>query len=65
MRITKYEDGPSIYIEVIVLYGYNIVEALSSFKEKCKKEIEKLTAMNIREIEIVAKSIIIPEDKIN
>ena len=57
MRITKYEEGPSIYIEVIVLYGYNIVNVLTDFKSKCKKEIEKLTAMNIREIEIVAKGI--------
>ncbi len=57
MRITKYEEGPSIYIEVIVLYGYNLVETLTDFKEKCKKEIEKLTAMNIRDIEIVARGI--------
>lgn len=57
MRITKYEEGPSIYIEVIVLYGYNIVETLTEFKEKCRKEIEKLTAMNIHDIEIVARGI--------
>ena len=57
MRITKYEEGPSIYIEVIVLYGHNIVEVLTDFKEKCKKEIEKLTTMTIRDIEIVAKGI--------
>lgn len=57
MRITKYEEGPSIYIEVIVLYGYNLVETLTEFKEKCRKEIEKLTAMNIRDIEIVARGI--------
>lgn len=57
MRITKYEDGPSIYIEVIVLYGFNIIEVLSEFKQKCKKEIENLTAMNIKNIEIVARGI--------
>lgn len=61
MRITKYEDGPSIYIEVIVLYGMNIKEVLTNFKEKCKKEIEKLTAMNIINIEILAKGIYVPE----
>lgn len=57
MRITKYEEGPSIYIEVIVVYGYNIIETLTEFKEKCKKEIEKLTAMNIKNIEIIARGI--------
>ena len=61
MRITKYEEGPSIYMEVIAVYGYNIVEALTDFKEKCEKEIEKLTAMSIRDIEIVARGIKIPE----
>jgi len=61
MRITKYEDGPSIYIEVIVVYGTNIKEVLTNFKEKCKKEIERLTAMNIINIEILAKGIYVPE----
>lgn len=61
MRLTKYEEGPSIYIEVIVVYGYNILESLNEFKDKCKKEIEKLTAMNIRSIEIIARAIEVPE----
>ncbi len=60
-RITKYEEGPDIYMEVIVVYGYNILESLNEFKDKCKREIEILTAMNIRNIEIVAKALKIPE----
>jgi len=64
MRLTKYEEGPNIYMEVIVVYGYNLIESLSEFKAKCIKEIEKLTAMNIRSIEIVARGIeVIPENK--
>ena len=55
LRITKHEEGPSLYVEVIVVYGYNILESLTDFKEKCKKEIEKLTTMNISSFEIVAK----------
>ena len=62
MRLTKYEAGPSIYVEVIVVYGYNIIESLTDFKEKCTKEIEKLTTMNVQNFEIVAKSVIMPED---
>jgi len=57
MRITKYEEGPSIYIEVIVVYGSNIRDVLNEFRDRCKKEIEQLTAMNVRDIEIVAKGI--------
>lgn len=62
MRLTKYEEGPSLYIEVIVIYGYNILESLNEFKDKCKKEIEKLTAMNIKNIEVIAKAIEVPEE---
>lgn len=61
MRITKFEEGPSIYLEVIVLYGYNIVDVLRGFKEKCIKEIEKLTAMNLTHMEIVARGIYVEE----
>ena len=50
-------------MEVIVNYGYNIMEGLAEFKEKSKKEIEKLTTMNVQKIDIVAKSIKIPENK--
>lgn len=62
MRLTKYEEGPSIYIEVIVVYGYKIVDSLNEFKDKCKKEIEKLTAMNISHMEILARGIEVLEE---
>ena len=42
-RIENYGEGISIYMEIIVIYGYNVVDSLSDFKAKCKKEIEKLT----------------------
>ena len=38
-----------------------MVDSLKQFKEKCKKEIEKLTAMNVKNIEVVAKGLHIPE----
>lgn len=63
VRIDKIGDneGITIYIEVIVEYGYNILEALKEFKKKCKKEIENLTAMNVENIDIVAKGVHVPE----
>ena len=54
-------DGVRLYIEVTIVYGYNVVDGLKNFKEKAKKEIEKLTAMNVVEIEVVAKNIYVPE----
>ena len=44
-------------MEVVINYGYNMVECLSDFKKKCIKELENLTAMNIDAMEIVVKGI--------
>lgn len=62
-RVEKNPEGPYIYMEVIVNYGSNIMQGLAEFKEKSKKEIEKLTTMNVQKIDIVAKGINIPNNK--
>lgn len=63
IRIQTLTEGISIYVEVIINYGYNIIESLGDFKKKCKKEIENLTAMNVETIEMVAKGIHVEEEK--
>lgn len=63
IRINTSAEGVDIYMEVIVNYGFNIVECLSDFKKKCIKEIENLTAMNIDAMEIAVKGIEIQEKK--
>ncbi len=60
-RVENYGEGAKIYMEVTIMYGYNVVEGLKDFKEKAKKEIEKLTAMNVTKLEVVAKNIFVPE----
>ena len=64
VRIDKIgeNEGVSVYIEVVVEYGFNIVNTLKEFKKKCKKEIENLTAMNVENIDIIAKGIHVPEE---
>ena len=61
-RATSTEAGPTIYMEVTVTYGYNMQESLKEFKEKARREIENLTAMNVVSLEVVAKSVYIPEE---
>ena len=63
IRVEKTPEGPTIYMEVIVTYGYNVLVAMREFKEKVIKEIEKLTTMNVVDITIVAKGIYMPEEK--
>lgn len=62
-RVENLGEGIDIYMEVEIVYGFNVVEGLNNFKEKAKKEIEKLTAMNVVRLEVVAKSLYVPEKK--
>lgn len=62
-RVEKTEQGPSIYMEVMVMFGYNVIDGLKEFKEKAKREIENLTAMNVVSLDVVAKSVYVPESK--
>ena len=61
IRINSVDNVPTIYIEVILMYGYNIVETINAFNEKIRKEIDKLAAMGVNKINIVAKGIKVPE----
>ena len=60
-RVENYGEGAKLYVEVTILYGYSVTEGLKSFREKAKKEIENLTAMNVVDLEIVAKNIYVPQ----
>jgi len=62
-RANNTPEGPVIYMEVSVVYGYNVMECLTEFKRRAKKEIENLTAMNVQSIEVIAKNIYIPEEQ--
>ncbi len=60
VRVNNSEEGPTIYVEAEVKYGINILSELGNFKEKCIKEIERLTAMNVKSMRIIAKKIKLP-----
>ena len=63
VRVENSIGATNIYVEVYVIFGYNIVNVLRDFKEKVKKEIERLTTMNVQEVSVVAKGIHMPETK--
>ena len=63
-RVENYGEGPYIYMEVSVYYGHNVIKELKEFKEKCVKEIEKLTTMNVQKITVIAKSIELPKETV-
>lgn len=63
VRVENSIGATNIYVEVYVIFGYNIVAVLREFKQKVKKEIERLTTMNVQEVSVVAKGIHMPENQ--
>jgi len=62
-RVESTISGTIIYIEVYVVFGYNIVQVLREYKKNVKREIEKLTTMNVQEVSVMAKGIYVPENQ--
>ena len=63
IRVENYGEGPYIYMEVVIEYGYNVIKILEEFKTKIKKEIENLTTMNVQKMTVIAKGIHVDLDK--
>lgn len=57
-KIAVAEEGLKIYAEITVVYGYNIVNVVDKFKERIKKELETITAMNVLEVDVKVKNIV-------
>ena len=55
-------DGVYIYIEVIILFGYNVNNTMQLLKRKIIKEVEKMTAMNVLSMDIVVKGVSVDKD---
>ena len=62
-RVESTVGGTVIYMEVYVVFGYNIVNVLREFKQRTKKEIERLTTMNVQEVSVMAKGVYMPESE--
>ena len=61
IRVDNFGEGAKLYMEVTVVYGFNLIDGIKQFKIKAKKEIEKLTAMNVEEFEFVVKNVYVPQ----
>lgn len=61
IRVDNFGEGAKLYMEVTVVYGFNLIDGIKKFKIKAKKEIEKLTAMNVEEFEVVVKNVYVPQ----
>ncbi len=62
-RVESTPEGPNIYMEVSIVFGFNILTALREFKDKIRKEIEKLTTMNVKRYYNCSKSYLYAREK--
>lgn len=57
VKVETLQNGVCIYVDVVVEYGCIVKPALADFKNKAKKEIDRLTAMNVIDIQVLAKGL--------
>ncbi len=63
INVEKSNLGITVYIDVIVEYGVIVRPALADYKAKLRKEIDRLTAMNVVDIIISAKGLHVNKNK--
>ncbi|MDQ2086427.1 Asp23/Gls24 family envelope stress response protein [Herbivorax sp. ANBcel31] len=62
-RAENRPDGIYIEMDLVLIYGYKIKPLLREIQKKVIDEVEKLTALNIKKLNIVAKSLAIESKK--
>ena len=60
IKIETYPDGLVIFMDVTLEYGYHLMDILAKLKDKVKKDIDRLTAMNVLDIQLTAKGLHVP-----
>lgn len=55
------EDGVIIDVEIMGIYGFNLIDVMNQLSEKIVAEVERITALNITALNITVKSIYIEE----
>jgi len=58
-RVENSADGISIEMDLILIYGYNIRSLLYEVQKMVKVEVERLTSLNIKELNVIAKSLVV------
>ncbi len=62
-RAENQPDGIYIEMDLVLVYGYEIRPLLRKVQEKVSEEVEKLTAINIKSMTLLAKSLVIEAKK--
>ena len=64
-RVENQPDGIYMEMDIVLVYGYDIKKLLIEARDKIREGIEYLTALNIKTCKIVAKSLVLDDNKKN
>lgn len=62
-RAENRPDGIYIEIDLVLFYGYMIKPLLQEIQRRVKEEVERLTALNIRALNLTARSLVVEQRK--
>ncbi len=62
-RAESHPDGICIELDLILIYGFKINSLLEEAQRKAKNEIERLTALNIKTLNVSARSLVVAASK--
>lgn len=62
-RAENHPDGIYIEMDLVLIYGYRIKPLLKSIQQKVTEEVDRLTALNIKALNLVAKSLVVNPGK--
>lgn len=60
-RVENNPDGTCIELDLVLVYGYALRQLLKEVQRRVKEEVERLTALNIKSIDIAARSLVVAE----
>lgn len=62
-RVENHPEGINIDMDLVLIYGYVIKPLLQKIQKEIKEEVERLTALNIKSMNLVAKSLVVDSKK--
>lgn len=63
-RAENHSDGIYIEMDLVLIYGYKIRPLLGEVQKRVIDEVERLTAINIKRLNLVAKSLVVEPRKL-
>ena len=62
IKIETYSNGIFIFIDAVLEYGHNMRDILAELKARSMKEIDRLTAINVLDVQLLAKGLHIEKE---